>query len=343
MKILILGGTNFVGRHFAEEALKRGHELTLFNRGQTNPDLFPGAIKLQGDRDGNLGALKGREWDIVIDTCGYVPRIVEQSLTYLKDQTKQYVFISTISVYKDFKEGRNKETYPVGELSNVDTEDINGETYGPLKAICEKRVREAFPENHLIVRPGIIVGPYDPTDRFTYWVDRFSKGGEMLVPGKKSRVIQWVDARDLVQWTLTKAEETISGTFNVTGPAYDYTMEDMIKDLSKEFIDQPPHQQWVDDEFLVEKDVQAFTELPLWIPVNEEFPEGYLLADTSKAQDLGLTFRSPQVTIQDTWEWHKNRKEPELKAGLKEDKEKQLLSQWKKEVKGEEHGEKSPT
>ncbi|WP_064091656.1 NAD-dependent epimerase/dehydratase family protein [Rossellomorea aquimaris] len=335
MKILIIGGTNFVGRHFAEEVLKRGHELTLFNRGQTNPELFPEAIKLQGDRDGNLGALKGREWDVVIDTCGYVPRVVEQSLQYLKDQAKQYVFISTISVYRDFKNGRNQEAYPVGVVEDPTIEKMTGETYGPLKAACEQLVRQEFPENHLIIRPGLIVGPFDPTDRFTYWLDRFSKGGDMVIPGAKTREIQWVDVRDLVQWTLTKAEESVGRTFNVTGPSDFYTMEDFIDDLSKEFMDQPPKQNWIEDSFLIKNDIQPFTELPLWVPVNDETPDGYILADITKAKKQGLSHRSPRATIQDTWEWHKNRNKTELKAGLKEEKESHLLTQWKQPAKGE--------
>src|SRR3954467_4501151 len=216
MRLLILGGTQFLGRHVAEEALRHGHELTLFNRGRTDPDAFPEAERVTGDRDGGLQALEGRDFDAVIDTSGYVPRVVRASAELLRDHTNVYVFVSTISVYGGFCEPIDEES-AVGTLTDDTVEEVTGDTYGPLKALCEQAVQEVYGDRACIVRPGLIVGPRDPTDRFAYWVRRVADGGEVLAPGRPERVTQVIDVRDLAWFLLELAEGLQGGVYNATG------------------------------------------------------------------------------------------------------------------------------
>ncbi len=220
MRILILGGTVFVGRHLVEAALARGHEVTLFNRGQHGPDLYPGVEKLRGDRDGGLDALRGRRWDAAIDTCGYVPRIVRASATLLANAVDHYTFISSVSVYPEAHTRHLDEDSPVGALDDESVEDVTPETYGPLKALCEQAAEGAMSGRALTIRPGLIVGPHDPTDRFTYWPRRVAQGGEVLAPGRPERPVQIIDARDLAAWTLQLVASGARGVYNATGPDY---------------------------------------------------------------------------------------------------------------------------
>ncbi len=216
MKILVLGGAHFLGRHVVEQARHRDHTVTLFNRGQTAPGLFPDVEELHGDRDGGLDALRGRHWDAVIDTSGYVPRIVRQSAELLASFVSRYLFVSSISVYADFHRTHIDETYPVGQVDDKTTEDV-GQFYGPLKALCEQVVEAVYGERAVIVRPGLIVGPYDPTDRFTYWVRQFARGSHVLVPGSPDRPVQLIDGRDLASFMIDLLENRDSGVFNATG------------------------------------------------------------------------------------------------------------------------------
>ena len=216
MRLLILGGTKFLGRHAAVEALRHGHELTLFNRGQTDAEAFPEAERITGDRDGGLDGLEGRNFDAVIDTSGYVPRVVRASAELLHGHTKLYLFVSTISVYAGFGEPVDEES-AVGTLADETVEEVTGDTYGPLKALCEAAVQDVYGDRAAIVRPGLIVGPYDPTDRFTYWVRRVADGGEVLAPGRPERMTQVIDARDLASFLLDLAEGLQGGVYNATG------------------------------------------------------------------------------------------------------------------------------
>ena len=217
MKILILGGTRFVGRHIVTLARAMRHELTLFNRNQSTPGLFRRiATPIHGDRETDLDKLQG-EWDVVIDTCGYLPRIVKKSAEFLKDRVGRYVFISSISVYADFKRNGIDESYPVGKLQNESVEEITGETYGPLKALCEKTVQDVYGAEAIIIRPGLIVGPHDPTDRFTYWPVRIARGGDILAPDRADAMTQIIDARDLAFFINNIILKSGTGTFNVTG------------------------------------------------------------------------------------------------------------------------------
>ena len=280
MKLLLLGGTRFVGRHFAEAALAQGHDLTLFHRGQTNPGLFPGAREVLGDRD---VALPADRWDAVLDFCGYVPRQVRRSAAEI--EADLYVFISSISVYADFRVRGLTEEAPVKQPKR-ETEEVTPETYGWLKALCE---RELEGRRSLIVRPGILVGPHDYTGRFTYWPWRVAQGGEVLAQGRPGRPVQLLDARDLAVWLLQMVEKGKTGTFNATGPERPLTMGELLA-TCREVTGSDAVFTWVDRDL----------DLPLWIP---EEKSGFDSIDNGKARTEGLTFHPLAETILDTLAW----------------------------------------
>ena len=330
MRILIIGGTRFLGRHLVEAALDRGHEVTLFNRGKTNPDLFPQLETILGDREKDLDKLNDRLWDTVIDVAGYLPRIVRLSAEALKDQVSRYVYISTISVYADFKSIGMDESYPVGKLQDESVEEITGETYGPLKALCEKAVQEIYGERALIVRPGLIVGPHDPTDRFTYWPVRVARGGDVLAPQKPEAAIQVIDVRDLSAFTLKLVEENASGIYNGTGPDYELTIGKLLE-VSRQISGSDANFKWGSVEFLNENKVEAWSDMPTWVPDDEE-GVGFSRIDVSKAIEAGLRFRPLEETVRDTLEWAQTRPaDHEWRAGLSAEREEQVLSSWKGE------------
>jgi 2'-hydroxyisoflavone reductase len=265
MDLLILGGTGFLGRHLVEAALADGHRPTLFNRGLSVPGLFPEIEKIQGDRGGDLSPLLGRRWDAVIDTCGYVPRVVRASAGLLAGAVDHYTCVSSISVYSDDIEPGADEEAPVRELSDPTIEEVTRGTYGGLKVLCERAAEEKMPGRVLNVRPGLISGPHDPTDRFTYWPRRISAGGEVLVPDHPERNVQYIDVRDLASWIVKMSGERQTGPYNATGPAYELQMGRMLEEFEAvsgtdaEFV-------WVSEDFLEENEVEPFTELPLWVP-----------------------------------------------------------------------------
>jgi 2'-hydroxyisoflavone reductase len=327
LKILIIGGTVFLGRHIVDAALQRGHQITLFNRGKDNPDLFPEVEKLRGDRTEDLSPLAGRRWDAVIDTCGYFPHVVRASAEYLAPAAGQYTFISTISVYADNSVVGMDESAPVAELEDGTAEEITGETYGPLKALCERVVEEVFPDRSLIIRPGLIVGPHDPTDRFTYWPYRIAEGGEVLAPGTPDAAVQIIDVRDLAEWTVRLVEHGATGTYHATGPKSPLTLEDVLS-TSREIGGNDARLTWVDDQFLLEAGVQPWIELPLWLPDTEE-TRGMLRVDCSKALQAGLSFRPLPETVRDTLSWARTRPETTTwQAGMSRDRERELLASW---------------
>jgi 2'-hydroxyisoflavone reductase len=282
MRLLILGGTQFVGRAVAETALERGHELTLFNRGRTNPRLFPEAEHLHGDRDGDLTALEGRSFDAVIDTSGYVPRAVRASVDALPGA--HYVFVSTISVYADFTHGPDEES-PVHP---------SGGGYGELKAACEREL----PGDALIVRPGLIVGPHDPTYRFTYWVDRLARGGEVLAPEPREQLVQVIDARDLADWLVRSAEQRLAGVFNAAGPSL--PLEDVLETI-RDTTGSGARLRWLPAELLLENGVEEYATLPLWI-VDAAW-RGHGEVANARAIAAGLRFRPLEQTARDTLGW----------------------------------------
>jgi 2'-hydroxyisoflavone reductase len=326
LKVLILGGTNFLGPHLVEELQKKGHEVTLFNRGQ-HPSLDSKVENLHGDRDGNLKALEGRRWDAVIDTSGYVPRIVEESSKILQNAVDHYTFISTISVYKNFLSLNIDEKYSLAALNDQNVEEVTETTYGALKAGCENITQQYFPNRSLIIRPGLIVGPLDPTDRFTYWPLRIVEGGEILVPGNPDQSVQFIDVRDLAKWIVEMIERKEIGIYNATGPASSLTFEKLLIECEK-FATKKVEFNWVDENFLEEQHVQDWTELPLWISKKKKMP-GLLNVNCQKAIHAGLTFRPISETISALLEWDSVRKKNQLQAGLSRDKEIRLLKIWK--------------
>lgn len=327
MKLLVLGGTVFLGRHIVAAALAHRHEVTLFNRGQHNPNLFPEVEKLRGNRAGDLEALRGRRWDAVIDTCGYVPRIVRASAELLARSVEHYTFISSISVYADFSVPGLNENAPVGKLQDEAVEEITGETYGPLKALCEQAVENAMPGRALIIRPGLIVGPHDPTDRFTYWPYRVAQGGEVLAPGRPDHPVQIIDVRDLAEWIVRMVEARRTGTYNATGPDYALTMGQLLE-TCKSVSQSDATFTWVDEKFLLDAGVQPWIAVPLWVPDTEEH-RGFSAVNCTKAISDGLIFRPLAETIQDTLAWITTRSsDTPWRAGLQRKREKELLQQW---------------
>ena len=329
MKILIIGGTKFLGRHLVDAASAAGHEVTLFNRGKTNPALFPDLETITGDREHDMDKLSGREWDAVIDVAGYLPRIVRLSAEALKDNVRRYVFISSISVYADNRKIGIDESYPVGKLQDESVEEITGETYGPLKALAEKTVQDIYGDRALIVRPGLIVGPYDPTDRFTYWPMRVKRGDDMITPDKPQTPIQIVDVRDLSEFIIKLIEENASGVYNATGPDYELMMGEFL-DACKRVTGSVAAFHWASAEFLAEHGVQPWSDMPVWIPDTEE-DAGFSRIDVSRALGAGLKFRPLEDTIRDTIAWAETRPEDhEWRAGLNPDKERILLALLKR-------------
>lgn len=326
LRLLILGGTVFVGRHIVEEALRRDFDITLFNRGQSNANLYPNVKKLVGDRDGGLDTLIGGQWDAVIDTCGYFPRIVADSATLLSRNVDHYTFISSISVYEDISKPGINEQSPVGILADPDFEEVTGESYGPFKALCEQVAEEAMPGRVLNVRPGLIVGPYDPTDRFSYWLNRIAKGGEVLAPGPADAPVQFIDGRDLAVWLLDMITDNRTGTYNATGPDYFLSFVKMLSTI-KEAVGGDADFTWVDPEFLFQDGVQPWMELPLWLGPGEY--EGMLATSVENAVGAGLSFRPLAETARDTMSWLRSRSaDYQWKAGISLQRERDLLEGW---------------
>jgi 2'-hydroxyisoflavone reductase len=319
VRLLVLGGTKFLGRHAVDSALAAGHNVTIFTRGQTNPELFPEVEHLVGDRDGDLDALAGRSWDGVVDTSGYVPRVVRQSAELLRGAVGRYVFVSSISVYDDFSEPVD-ESSPVAQLEDPATEKIM-EAYGALKAACEDVVEEVYGERSARVRAGLIVGPYDPTDRFTYWPRRIALGGDVLGPGKPDAPVQFVDARDLARWLVELAVNGPGGTFNATGPAEPLTFAQLLE-RARDAVGSDASVVWVDDQHVLAAEVQPWTELPLWLPGDEY--AGMARADIGRALAAGLTFRPVEETVVDTLAW--DRSVPGDRPTLAHDREQEILA-----------------
>jgi len=326
MNILIIGGTKFLGRHLVESALARGHQVTLFNRGKTNPNLFPQVETILGDREHDLERLADREWDAVIDVAGYLPRIVRLAAAGLREAgaVGRYVFISSISVYADTSKIGINESDPVGKIEDETFEEITGESYGPLKALCEKTVLDLYGERGLVIRPGLIVGPNDPTDRFTYWPVRVARGGEVLAPEKPDVPVQIVDVRDLADFTIQLIEEKASGIYNATGPDYELTLGAMLE-ACKQVSGSDAHIQWASVEFMKQNKVEEWSDMPVWVPDNEE-NQGFSRVDVSKAIKAGLKFRPLEDTVRDTLAWANTRPaDHEWRAGLKPEREQELL------------------
>jgi 2'-hydroxyisoflavone reductase len=325
MRILFIGGTRFIGRHLAEMAVATGHDVTLFHRGETGRGEVAGAEEVLGDRDGGLGALGGWEWDTVVDTSGYVPRVVGASARALADPAERYVFVSSLSVYSDDRTPGQDESGPVGELEDPTVEEITDETYGPLKVLCEREVERAFPGRALILRWGLMVGPLDYTDRFTYWPRRVAEGGEVLAPGPTEQPVQFADGRDVAAWMLSAVERRLVGVFNVTGPERPLSFGEMVE-TALEVTGSDARFTWADPEFLLEQQVEPWSDLPLWLPGEEN--AGFARRVSRRAIDAGLEFRPLADTIRDTLAWDAERGHPDLMSGLSRDREAEIIAAW---------------
>jgi len=332
VRLLILGGTLFVGRHLVEAALARGHEVTLFNRGREAPPLFPAVERLAGDRRGDLAPLRGRRWDAVIDTAAYVPSVVERAAALLAPNVEHYTFVSTRSVYTTYAD--SSEDGPVATMTDEAVREaeaidpagrshavLYGASYGALKVRCERAVEAAMPGRVLVLRPGLIVGPHDPTDRFTYWVRRVARGGDVLAPGRADRVVRAIDARDLAAFCVRAVEARIAGTFNTSG-ADGVTMRGLLDACDRagggcaRFV-------WASEAFLLAQGVTPWSELPLWV---REEDNAFMEARDAKAIAAGLAYRPLDETVRDTLAWDRARGDTPMLAGLPAEREAELLA-----------------
>jgi nucleoside-diphosphate-sugar epimerase len=317
VRILVLGGTSFLGRALVDAALTRGHEVTLFNRGRTNPRLYPEVERLIGDRAGDLVPLRGRSWDAVIDTCGYVPNVVSASLEALSS-SGLYCFVSSISVYADFSVPVD-ESSELAEVGDLPDDQVTDESYDALKALCQRAVTEAFGDRSIVVRPGLITGPHDPTGRFTYWPHRVVRGGEVLAPAPPEKQIQSIDVRDLGAWIVSVYEAEVKGVFNATHPGF--TWRELL-DACRSVARSDAAVTWVSPEFLAEREVGQWMELPLWI---RDPKLAYAdRVDVSRARAAGLGLRPLEDAVRGALEQAGTTDT----AGLAPEREAALLAEW---------------
>lgn len=329
MRILVIGGTQFVGRHLVEAALARGHELTLFNRGQTAAALFPQLECRRGDRRSDLSALATGEWDAVIDSCGYLPREVAASASLLDARVGRYVFISSVSAYASF-DAPNHEGSALGVLADPDTETVDGASYGPLKAACEAALARHVGERALLIRPGLVVGPHDPTQRFSYWparVSRCAAGEAVLAPGRADEGLQFIDARDLARFTLSLLERGASGAYNAVAAPGQWTRGELLQTCAQ-VAGVAPRWVWAESETLQALGVKPWIDLPLWLPPSGEYAS-FMAIDKRKALGAGLQIRPLAETVADTLHWWRSLPPEQQRferAGLSPAREAELLA-----------------
>ena len=338
LRILILGGTGFTGPFQVKYALSRGHQVTVFNRGRTHPGELPKeAEQLIGDRNGKLDALKGRKWDVAIDVPTTLPVWVRDAAEILKGNVDRYIFISTISVYSNVSKPGADETAPLLKYEGADAMKETSQTlrasnfalYGPLKALSEAEAEKWFPGKTLIVRPGLIVGPGDESDRFTYWPVRVARGGEVLAPGNPSDPVQFIDARDLAEWIIRMAEQGTVGTFNATGPKSKLGIGEMLNGIKKATKSDAQFT-WANADFLAAQKVAAWSDMPVWVPPRGD-EGGFSTISIKRALDKGLTFRPLGDTTQATLEWFRKQtaeRQSKLRAGITAEREKEVLAAW---------------
>src|ERR1039457_2103143 len=343
LRILILGGTGFTGPFQVRYALDRGHKITVFNRGKTHPGELPKEVEqLIGDRNGQLDALKNRQWDVVIDNPTSAPAWVRDAAQILKGNIDRYVFISTISVYADTSKPGTDETAPLAKYTGPDAMKESRESiiaskfalYGPLKALSEQEAEKWFPKKTLIIRPGLIVGPRDETDRFTYWPMRVARGGEVLAPGAPSDPVQFIDGRDLAEWTDRMVENGETGIYNATGPVKQLGIGDMLETVTSALSSSAKFT-WVNADFLEAQKVEPWSDTPVWIPPRGEEAGGNQISN-KRALAKGLIFRAMADTTRDTVSWFKSQpqdRQSKLKAGLSPERETEVLAAWHKQQK----------
>ena len=334
MKLLILGGSGFIGPPMVRNAVERGHEVTIFTRGKTRAEL-PDVEQLIGDRTGDLGALKGRRWDVVLDNNARDYRWVRLTTDLLKDQVDHYLYVSSISAYAGEFLGYEHMDHPwTGPAIDINSplalppaDFVEGQElpYGQSKAMAEKLVHQAFPDRATIVRPGYIVGPGDPTDRFTYWPVRINAGGEVLAPGDGSDATQIIDVRDLDEWIVRLAEQGVYGTFNAVGLASPPSMAELLYGIRAVTTKQVKFT-WASIPFLREQGVEPYSDMPIWTP-----GDPLSSVDNSHAVSSGLTFRPLAVTARDTLAWHQSRpaeQQAKLRTGIEAGREREVLEAW---------------
>jgi 2'-hydroxyisoflavone reductase len=328
--ILLIGGTSFVGRHTAEAASARGHRLTFFHRGQTGAGLFRGSEHVYGDRDNDLGLLRGRSWDAAVDVCAYLPRHVEQATDVLAGAVERYCYVSTVSAYKPVGSTGFTECsalFDAGDLVDPRTEVVDDATYGPLKALGDIAARRAFGARALIVRPTYVIGPDDISDRFAYWVRRASASGAMLAVEPADAPIQLTDVRDLGAFVVDLLEQEAFGAYNVAGPTAPLTWGQMLATCI-ETLGSDASVTWVDPEFLRRRGVRVESEIPFW-----RKPEEWerLRCDLTKSSAAGLSLRPLEESIRDTWAWDRERSLPPLRDVMTDERESELLAAWRGE------------
>lgn len=337
MRLLILGGTGFIGPTQVHYAVARGHHVTVFNRGRRQADLPPQVEHLVGDRNGDLDALRSGEWDVVIDNPTTLPVWVRDAASILRDRAQHYIFVSTISVYARYPGAGVPESTPLASYTGSDPyaetletlDRSGGRLYGPLKALSEAEAERWFPGRTTIVRPGLIVGPGDPTDRFTYWPARIHRGGEVLVPGEPSDPVQFIDVRDLSEWIIRMAEDRAPGVYNATGPASTLGIGSMVETM-RPLADEPVRFTHVPADFVLERGLNPWSDLPVWVPPDGD-SAGFARVDIRRALDRGLTFRPLLETARDTLTWHLGRPEAErarMLAGITAAREEEVLAAW---------------
>jgi 2'-hydroxyisoflavone reductase len=340
LNILILGGTGFTGPEQVEYAIARGHKVTLINRNKTRPDFFKGRVEqLVGDLNGDMSALAGKKFDVVIDNPTTLPAWVRNVAQYMKGNTDHYIFISTVSAYKDDKHTWADESDVLAQVPDgVDPYAVPADKarslYGPLKAFSEKEVEKHYPGKNTIIRPGLIVGPLDVSDRFTYWPYRIDKGGEILAPGDGNDPVQIIDSRDIAEWTVRMAENRTFGTYNATGPIKPLTMAEMLYGIKAVTMNDAQFT-WVPADFLREQKVRAWSNMPVWEPDGPD-NGAFSRRNIAKALAAGLTFRPLAVTAKETLDWNKTRPAVELqalsegkRAGVSAQREAEVLAAWK--------------
>lgn len=326
LKLLIMGGTGFLGPHIVEAAIKRGHTMTLFNRGKTHPALFPNLEKLHGDRKNDMKALEGRKWDAVIDTSAYIPADVTRSTTLLGSNVNQYLLISTVSVYAKIDKPGLDESAPLATTNEPDAEKVTNDNYGALKALCESAAQKVMPGRVTVIRPGLIVGPGDGTDRFTYWPVRVARGGEVLAPGKPGDFVQFIDARDLADFIVLCLEQKTLGTFNADAQAGSITIGTLL-DTCKKVSKSDARFTWADSAFLEKEKIAPWSDMPVWAPAEGD-DAGFGRVSAAKAKAAGLKYRPLSQTCADTLAWFKTEPaehQAKLKAGLTAEREAEAL------------------
>jgi 2'-hydroxyisoflavone reductase len=337
LRILILGGTGFTGPYQVRYALSRGHKVTTFNRGKTHPGELPKEVEqLTGDRNGKLDALRGRKWDVAIDNPTTLPAWVRDAAQILKGNVERYVFISTISVYADTGQGVDematlaKYDGPDPYKETIEAVKASGyKTYGPLKALSEQEAEKWFPGKTLVIRPGLIVGPRDETDRFTYWPVRIDRSGDVLAPGNPTDPVQFIDARDLAEWTIRMVEDRETGIYNATGPAKPLEIGNMLNGI-KEALHSSAKFTWLPADFLKQQKVEAWSDMPVW--AGDEL--GLARTKIARALAKGLTFRPLADTARDTLAWFKSLpqdRQSKMRAGLTPEREAEVLAHWHKQ------------